>query len=316
MKENLMSRFGIDASRSSTRHKMSRAASRPAFSLVELLVVMGIIALLVAILLPTLNVAREAGNKAKCASNLRQIGQQIIHYAIDNRGVMPRTIATDPPVAAPGNVDLTNSGFNANDPFFPTIGTAPVPDNVPAAIFLIMREKGMSAQVFICASSKATPDNFGGGAASAKDRANWTGAGAVVPAQLYLNLSYSYQNPYPDDQALQAGYKLQTHPRPDFVMMADMNPGIGGPGGDDVTLPTISSPQSVIRRANSWNHQRKGQNCLYADGHIQFEQTPFVGIQNDNIYTRSDGAGGNDMANPLMSPFGPNDSVLLPTDDN
>jgi prepilin-type N-terminal cleavage/methylation domain-containing protein len=312
MKEMLMTRIAYDLNDTCVTQRASRAG----FSLVELLVVMGIIALLVAILLPTLNVAREASNKAKCASNLRQIGQEIIHYAIDNRGVMPRTRAIDPPVAAPGTVDLTNVGYDANDPFNPTVGTAPPPNNVPAAIFLIMREKGMSSQVFICASTKAVADNFGGGTASAKDRSNWTGAGAVVPAQFHLNLSYSYQNPYPDDAALQAGYKLQTHPRPDFVMMADMNPGIAGPGGDDVTLPTMSSPQNVIRRANSWNHLRKGQNCLYADGHIQFEQTPFVGIQNDNIFTRSDGAGGNDMANPLMSPYGPNDSILLPTDDN
>lgn len=57
-----------------------------AFTLVELLVVVGIIAILTAILLPVLGKARESAQVVKCLSNLRQLGQGIHFYANDNKG--------------------------------------------------------------------------------------------------------------------------------------------------------------------------------------------------------------------------------------
>jgi prepilin-type N-terminal cleavage/methylation domain-containing protein/prepilin-type processing-associated H-X9-DG protein len=68
--------------------------SKAGFTLVELLVVIGIIAVLVAILLPTLNKAREAGNRTKCLANLRSLTQAMISFANDKKGVMPGRAGT------------------------------------------------------------------------------------------------------------------------------------------------------------------------------------------------------------------------------
>src|SRR5260370_10870193 len=62
---------------------------RRGLTLVELLVGIGIIALLIAMLLPTLSKARENAIRAKCASNIRQWGQALHMYANDNKGYFP-----------------------------------------------------------------------------------------------------------------------------------------------------------------------------------------------------------------------------------
>ena len=60
------------------------------FTLIELLVVIAIIALLMAILLPSLNRARDQGKAVTCRSNLKQIGLALTLYAGDNSGKFPR----------------------------------------------------------------------------------------------------------------------------------------------------------------------------------------------------------------------------------
>lgn len=62
---------------------------RGAFTLVELLVVIGIIAILISVLLPSLARARAAANAVKCASNMRSIGQGMAQYLVENKTTFP-----------------------------------------------------------------------------------------------------------------------------------------------------------------------------------------------------------------------------------
>jgi prepilin-type N-terminal cleavage/methylation domain-containing protein len=69
--------------------KAQATHSRSGFTLVELLVVIGVIAVLIGMLLPSLNKARQAANLVDCQARLRQMGAAIEMYVTTNKGLLP-----------------------------------------------------------------------------------------------------------------------------------------------------------------------------------------------------------------------------------
>ena len=255
---------------------------------VEVLVVVGIIALLISILIPALNRARQNDQRIHCASHLRQIGQALLLYSNDNKGAFPRVRTAEGENITP----VWGTGASASDPFG---SDGPSANDVTAALFLLIRTQDLYPAVFCCDSTYATEDKFDG--KTAQQRSNFT--------DWRKNLSYSFQNP--SEYRTTPNYRSIGSTNSEFAVAADMNPGTAGDGAD-VLKPSVSSPPKEMRLGNSRNHDREGQYVLYGDGRVAWESNPFVGVNRDNIYTTKDGK--------ILAPaYSYDDSILLPTDD-
>jgi hypothetical protein len=274
-------------------HQTPSGRNRRGTGHVQLLIVVALIAMGIVVALAVARRQNVQNRSVMCSRQLKSIGMAMLLYGNENRGRLPRTLYVPETTVIP----VWDTGASVSDPF----STEGPRNDVSAAIFLLARTQDITAEIFVCPSSSAVKDNYGGGTNSAINRSNFS--------SVKRNLSYSIQNPYPSDGAIpesDAAWWTSTMSA-EFAFASDMNPGTAD-GDDDVLLPTTASSAKDMRRANSNNHDGDGQNVLFGDGHVDFLQNPFVGVQRDNIFTNKKGQ-------VVASPVDATDSVLLPTDD-
>ena len=252
-------------------------------TMIDAIVSLGLAALLLAVTIAVREQLGQAEAITQCQANLRQMSAALSRYGGDHRGAFPRT-RYDP--AAP------LSAYTAPDTADPFAQQGPLVNDVTAAAFLLAREQDLTAGVFICPAALrnglAQKDVYT--SATLGQRANFRG-------RIYYN--YSLANMYPDAAATSAGYTLENFAQlgPNFAIAADTNPG------DETSNPNPKQSRIAARMANSPNHERDGQNVLYADGSARFVPTPYAATGDVSFYA---------SAGVFPQPASASDSVLVP----
>jgi len=310
---------------------------RSAYTLIELLAAVAIIAVLIALLAPAIVRVQESAGRANCASNLRQIGIAMICYAEVNGGRFPAVAPPRFPTATVvGTNDASTSwrnlvpigsraasdgprGMDGIDDPFNEAPPHPVPvhKSVTASLWLLCRTpyQPLPERTFVCPSVKrkssrrdpmAETDGLRRGSVYFSDFYVDTQAGPLV--------SYSFHNPW------SAQWRSGTA-KPGFILAGDENNGM------DPTAHEYKGDPARYRidplKANSLNHRTEGQNLLAADNSVKFASTAHAGLNDDNVYTAYGEVAGISAApryqpgikdiNPAHTDF---DTVLIPLDDD
>jgi len=244
----------------------SKIEKRTGFTLIELLVVVAIIALLLAIILPSLKKAKDYAKRIICTSNARQTGLAIRLYAHDNDNkVMPQCNAG-------GNKYTGNpNNYPPADSYFAYRKILATGEMIPFHL-AVLYETGLieNPEIFYCPAQPIT-DVFNYDYYTKKGRIEW-GSDAIAPnsnGNWYVRTSYQYWNGCEQRLDRIGGFK-------------------------PLVFDSISQWDHVPHRKSGPGSMPQGLTVLYVDGHVSFvnDEDLFTAYTwNGNNYP---GAPGND----------------------
>ncbi|MGC9260475.1 MAG: type II secretion system protein [Phycisphaerae bacterium] len=288
-----------------------------AFSLIELLVVISIIALLIAILLPSLTRARELANRAVCAANVRGIGQAMLIYAQSNHGQFPCVL---PPVHTryqngPGAAAADNAASITTILRNEYGGNAWQRGSPMACLWLLVISGQITPKSFICPSDVLAT-------ASSEEYSNnstyYSNFGVVLGTVSHTGQGESYSISFPwnyRNGAYIVGSWWNTNvATAQLPLVCDMAPAEDTAAGGNMrrvpTAPLANSDGNFI--FNSGNHNGTGQNVGFGDTHVVWATDPYVGEDGDNIFTYAS-TGGVAGGGTALTPAGFAPDSVLPT---
>lgn len=273
------------------------------FTLIELLVVISIIALLIAILLPSLARAKELANRAVCSANVRGIIQSCYIYAQSNNSQFPATLAPQT-----GTTSLTITAGGA--PGGPT-GTLASPETAGAVtsawysatavtdadplscLWMLVLQGQDTPKSFICPSDPiaTTPSLEYQTATSTSAQYYWNFDNILSTAVNTNGQGESYSIACPWNNNGGVGGWWTDNSGSDVPEVSDMAPA--SPGSVTTSGSTLerNTAQPVTGNTygnyiyNSGNHNGDGQNVGFGDDHVSWEVNPYVGQSGDNIFT-------------------------------
>ncbi len=268
---------------------MKRVPSRnKGFTLIELLVVISIIALLIAILLPSLAKSRELANRAVCSANVRGIIQSMVIYAQSNENQFPTVLAPASTTYVNGAGSPTTGVSTSAPAVINAIYATPIQQgNVMACMWLMVLDGQMTPKSFICPSDPIATSpsaeynstqeyysNFGviNGAASTTGQ----GESYSIACPWYVTGGTAEVGAWWNDNAASS----------DLPLVSDMAPAnaAGSRNTNRITTAPLSNTYGPYIY-NSGNHDGAGQNVGFGDDHVSWVTNPYVGEAGDNIFT-------------------------------